>query len=142
MESRTSYCSLGAIAGPEQVPTVSLDIKEYRHPAIRFDARSGDESDSCRDHPSVHRLEIIDTKEEPDSACKLLTNDRGLMVAVGACEQNTRVTSGGANDDPPFWPTIVRHCRSVLHEVELEDSDKEINRRFVLPHDQGDELEM
>jgi len=126
----------------EQVPTVSLNIQEYCHLSIRLNARGGHESDARRHHARVRRFEIIDTEEEADPAGKLFANDRRLMLAVGACEQNAGATSGGANDDPAFWPAIIRQRRNVLHQLELKDVHKEINCWFVLSDDQGDQLEV
>jgi hypothetical protein len=97
---------------PKQVPTVSLNIQEYCHPSIRLNARGGDESDPRRGHPRVRRFEIINTEEEADPAGKLLANDRCLMIAVGACEQNAGATSGGTNNHPAVWPAIIRQRRN------------------------------
>jgi hypothetical protein len=126
----------------EQVPTVSFNIQEYGHLTIWLDARGGDESDPRSDHPRVRRFKIINTEEKTDPAGKLVANDRRLMLAVGACEQNAGATSGGANDDPAFWPTIIRQRQNVLHELELQDIHKEINCWFVLSHNQGDQFEV
>ena len=126
----------------EQVPTVSFNVQEYGHLAIWLNARGGDESDPRPDHPRVRRFEIINTEEETDPAGELIANDRRLMLAVRACEQNAGATSGGADDDPAFWPTIIRQRRNVLHQLELQDIHKEINCWFVLSHNQGDQLEV
>jgi hypothetical protein len=90
----------------------------------------------------VHHLEIINAKEEADPAGELLANDRRLMLAIGACQQNAGAPTDGANNDPAFRATVVRQRRNVLHELEVQDIDKEIDRRFVLPHNQGDEVEV
>ena len=92
---------------------VSLDIQEYRHLSIRFNARGGDEPDARSDHPRVHRFEIINAEEETDP-------------------------TGGANNDPAFWATVIRQRRNVFHEFELQDIQKEIDRWFVLSDNQGD----
>lgn len=136
------FSAIRLSCAPKQVPTITLNIEEYRHPSIRLNARCGNESDALRDHPGVHRFEIIHTEEETDSACKLVANDRLLMLSVGQREQNAGATSGGTNNDPAFWPAIIRQGRNVLHELELQDSHKEINCWFVLSHNQGDQLEI
>ena len=63
-------------------------------------------------------------------------------VAIGACEQNTGTTADGANNDPALRATIIRQRRNVLHELELQDLHKEIDRWFVLPYNQGNQFEM
>lgn len=132
----------GATCAPKQVPTVALDIQEYRHPSIRLNARGGNESDARSDHPGVHHFEIINAKEETDPAGKLFSNDRRLMLAIGAREQNAGAATDGTNNDPTFRATVIRQRWNVLHELELQDIHKEIDRRFVLPHNQGDEIEL
>jgi hypothetical protein len=134
--------AIGAVCAPKQVPTVSFDIQEYCHLSIRLNARGGDESDTRSDHPRVRRFKIINAEEETDPAGELLANDRRLMLAVGACEQNASSTSDGTNNDPPFWPTIIRQRRNVFHELELQDIHKEINCWIVISHNQGDQFEL
>jgi hypothetical protein len=126
----------------KQVPTVSLNIQEYCNLSIRLNARGGHESDARRHHARVRRFEIINTEEETNPAGELVANDRRLMLTVGAREQNAGATSGGTNDDPAFWPTIIRQRRNVLYQLELQDVHKEINCWLVLSHDQGDQLEV
>jgi hypothetical protein len=126
----------------QQVPTVSLDVQEYCHLSIGLDARGADESDPGRDHPCVCCLEIVDTEEQADTAGELLADDRHLMLAVRACEQNAGPASGGTNNDPAFWPAIVRQRRDVFYELELQDAYEEINCRVVLSNDQGNQLEV
>jgi hypothetical protein len=133
---------LDATCAPEQVPTVALNIQEYRHLSIRLNARGGNESDARSDHPRVHHFEIINAKKETDPAGKLPTNDGGLMLAIGACEQNAGAAISGANNDPAFRAAVIRQRRNVLHKLELQDIDKEIDRRFVLVHNQGDKLKV
>lgn len=133
---------IGAVCAPQQVPTVSFDIQEYCHVSIGLNARGGNESYPRSDHPLVRHFEVINAEEEPDPAGKLLANDGRLMLAIGACEQNASGTSDGTNNDPPFWPTIIRQRRNVFHELELQDIHKEVNCWFVVSHNQGDQLEL
>ena len=37
---------------------------------------------------------------------------------------------------------VIRQRRSILHEIELEDIHEEVDRRLVLAHNQGDEMEV
>ena len=62
-------------------------------------------------------------------------------ATIRACEQNAGATTDGANNDPAFRATVIRQRRNVLHELELQDIHKDIDRRLVLSH-QGDELEV
>jgi hypothetical protein len=132
----------GATCGPKEVPAVSLKIQEYGHLSIWLNTRGGDEADARSDHPRVHHFEIVDAKEEPDSAGKLLANDRRLMLAIGACEQDAGASTDGTNDDPAFRATVIRQRRNVFHEFELQDIHEEVDRWVVVSDNQGDEVEV
>lgn len=90
----------------------------------------------------MSRVEIIDTEKEADPAGELLANDRSLMLTVGTCEQNAGDTSGGTDNYPAFWATVIRKRRHVLHEVELQHSYKEIDCGLVLSHNKRNQLEV
>jgi hypothetical protein len=126
----------------QQVPPVSLNIQKDGDLSIRLNARGGDEPDPGLYHPRVRLVEIIDSQEETDPAGKLLANDRRLVLAVGACEQNAGNGPSGTNDDPSLRPPIIRQRWNVLDELELQDVHKEIDCRFVLSDDQRDQLEL
>ena len=128
--------------GSKQVPAISLEIQEDRDLPVCLDACGGDESDARGCHPRVCRFEIIDAQEEPDSAGELLAHGGRLTLAIGAREQKARTAAAWANDDPSLRPAIVRQRWNVLDQLELQDIDEEIDCRFVLAHDQGDEVEM
>jgi hypothetical protein len=90
----------------------------------------------------MHHFEIVNAKEETDPPGKLVSDYRRLIVAIGAREQNAGAPADRPNNHPAFRATVVRQRRSVLHELELQDIDKEIDRRLVLSHNQGDEIEV
>jgi hypothetical protein len=141
-EANRNCTNLARCGGPNQVPPVPLNVQKDRHLPVRLDARGGNKPYARSDHSRVHHFEIINPKEETDPSAKLFANDRRLTLAIGARKQNTGATTGGTNNDPAFRATVVRERRSVLHELELQSVYKKIDRRLVLPHDQGDELEM
>lgn len=133
---------LGAGRATKQVPTVSLNIQEYRHLSIRLNTRSGDEPDARGAHPRVRRFEIINAQEETDPPGTLLAHGRQLTFAIGAREQNAGSTADRTNNDPALRATVIRQRRNVLHELELQNIHKEVDRGFILPHNQGNQLEM
>jgi hypothetical protein len=90
----------------------------------------------------MHRFEIINAKEETDPPGKLHSDYRRLILAIGAREQNAGAAADRPNNHPAFRATVVRQRRNVLHELELQDIHKEVNRRLVLTHNQGDEIEV
>lgn len=90
----------------------------------------------------MRRFEIINTEEKTNPSGKLITNDRRLMLAIGACEKNTGAAPGGSNNDPAFWSAIICQRRNVLYKIEPQDIHKEINCWLVLSHDQSDQFEV
>jgi hypothetical protein len=126
----------------KQIPAVPFNIQEYRDLSIGFDAWCGEKLDARPDHPRVHRIEVIDAKEETDPAGKLVSNDCRLTLAIGAREQNASVTTGGTDDDPTLRAAVIRQRRNILYEIEPEDIHEEVDRWLVLAHNQGDEMEV
>jgi hypothetical protein len=90
----------------EEIPTVPLEVKEYRDLPIGLETWCREELDTRRDHSLVGRLEIINSQEQSDPASEPFADDPGLTVAVSACEENTGRTPARSNDNPA--PALTR----------------------------------
>ncbi len=59
-------------------------------------------------HPSSRRLEVVDTKEQSDSARVLSTDRIGLPLAVCLGEQQPGLSARRSDDNPTLGTSIVR----------------------------------
>ena len=132
----------GSAGGSEQVPAVAFNIQEHRHLSIWLGPWRCNEAYARGEHARVRRVEVIHPEKETDPARELIPDDRLLMLPVGAREQNPRAASPRPNDDPALRPAIVGQRRNVLHELELQDVDEEIDRRLILSNHQRDQLDL
>ena len=78
----------------EEIPTVTGNVEEDRDPAVRLGARLANERHPGFGHRSVRDTEVIDTKEEPDSAGCLVPNGRELAFSVRVSEEETSTRLG------------------------------------------------
>jgi hypothetical protein len=128
--------------GTEEVPSVSLEVDKHGYPSVGFDSRRGDEFDAGSEHPFVRRREVTHPQEEADATRKLLPDDPYLKVPVRASQQDAGRGAAGSHDDPALGAAVVRERRLVFHEIEPQHAHEEIDRRFVLSNDEGNELEV
>jgi len=134
--------SLAPRVWSEQIPAVALEIEEYRHAAVWLIARWRDEPHAGSGHALEGRLEIIDPQEHADAPCELLSDDLGLLVAVGTREENARLASVGPDHDPSFRPAIIGQRRRVFDQFELQDIDEETASGVVVADHQRHEREV
>src|SRR5580700_6514883 len=107
--------------GTYEVPAIAGDVEEDRHPAVRFVARLGGELDAGRRHPPVRGVEVLDLQEEADAPGDLVTDGRGLALAVRAGQQDARLGAGRPDDDPALRLAALRRQRGrVLYQVESQ----------------------
>jgi hypothetical protein len=104
--------------------------------------RRRDESHARCDHALIGGLEVVHAEEQPNATSELLADDAGLVIAVSAREEDTRLASPGSHDDSALWATIVRQRRRVFHQRELKHVNEEVDRGVVVPHHEGDEFEI
>ena len=128
--------------GTEKVPAIAFEVQEYRDFPVRLNTGRRHKLNSSRNHPLVRSPEVVDAQEEPNAAGELLSDDRVLMIAVGACEQNAGRPAARSNDNPTLGAAIVRQCRPVFHEIEAQAVHEKVDRRVVLAHDEGHALKV
>ena len=127
---------------PEQVPSIPLEIEEHGNPPVRLGARLAHEPHARVRQSRMAGIEVFHAQEEADTTGELPTDRLRLRFTVRAREPLACRRSRRTNNDPPLGATVVRAGRRILDEVKAEHSDKEVDRRVVLPHDEGNELEM
>jgi hypothetical protein len=86
--------------------------------------------------------EVVHPQEEPGPPGVLPSDDRSLLVAVGARQQDAGGRTLWSNDDPPLWPAIVGRRSSVLDELEADAVDEKGDRLVVVIDDERDEFEI
>jgi hypothetical protein len=94
-------------AWAEQIPAVAGDVAKNDHASVRLGTRRGDELDAGGPHPFVRGIEVIDPEEEADPARDLVTDCGGLTITVGTGEQDARLGTRWADDDPPLRAPVV-----------------------------------
>src|SRR5215204_438482 len=94
------------------------------------------------EHPPPSYLEVVDTKEQPDSTCVLAADGIDLSLAVGLSEEQSGLRLRRSNDDPTLRTSIVRGRRRVLYEVESQCVDEEFDGVVVVLHDQRGVLDV
>src|SRR5580704_14173249 len=105
--------------GTYEVPAIAGDVEEDGHPAVRLVARLGDERHAGRRHPPVRGVEVLDLQEKADAPADLVTDGRGLALAVRTGQQDARFGARRPDDDPALRPADLRRQRGrVLHQVE------------------------
>ncbi len=87
----------------EKVPPVTGDVEEDRDTAVRLGARFTNERDPSSRHPSVRRVEVVDTEKEPDPAGCLVADGCHLAFSVCTSEEKTRLRSGRGGRPPTAW---------------------------------------
>ena len=102
------------LEGSQEVPPVTGDVEEDRDTAVRFGARFTNERDPSSRHPSVRRVEVVDTEKESDPAGCLVADGCHLAFSVCTSEEKTRLRSGRADDHPPLGPAVVGGGGGVL----------------------------
>jgi hypothetical protein len=128
--------------GTEEVPPVPFQIQEHGEPSVWFVSRRRNDLDAVGHQTLVGCLEIIDAEEHADASGELPAGDALLLHTIGSREQNASVCSHRSNDDPSLRPTIVGPRGRIFDEFELEDVDKEPDRRVIVPDHQRDKFEM
>ena len=128
--------------GAEEIPPVTRDVEEDRDPTVRFGARLSNERDSRLDHPLIRGVEVIDAKEESDSAGDLLPDRHGLAFPVRPSEEDARLRAGRPDDHPALGAPVVGERRRVLHEVEPECSGEELDSWVVLINDHRNQVDL
>ena len=98
----------------KQVPVVARNVDEHRDAPIRLLPRLRHELDAGAAHSRVSGVEVVDAQEEADPTRELSSHDGLLLSAVGACQQNARLGTRWANDDPAFWASVVRERRRIF----------------------------
>ena len=88
------------------------------------------------EHPSLSSLEVVDTKEQPDSTCVLVADGIDLSIAVGLGEEQAGLRLRRSDDDPTLRTSIVRGRRRVLDEIEPQCIDEEADGVVVVLDDQ------
>jgi hypothetical protein len=94
------------------------------------------------EHPPTSRVEVVDTKEQTDSACKLVADGIEFSLAVRLGEKQSRLRLGRSDDDPTLRTSIVRCRRRVLDEVEPQCVDEESDGVVVVLDDERDVLDV
>src|ERR1700747_2396236 len=119
--------------GTYEVPAVAGDVEEDGHPAVGLVARLGGEFPAGRRHPPVRGVKVLDLQEEADPPGDLVTDGRGLALAVGAGQQDARLGAGRPDDDPALRPAALRRPRGrVLRQLEPERLGEEPYALVVL----------
>jgi hypothetical protein len=71
-----------------------------------------------------------------------MANRRSLRVPVCAGEQDPGLRAGRADHHPALRTPVIRERRRVLHELEAEHSDEEVDRLVVVVDDDGHLLQI
>jgi hypothetical protein len=101
---------------PKQIPAISLEIEEHRHPTVRLVPWGGHERHARSCHSSIGCVEVLDSQEEADAPGELTASDCRLLFAVRPCEQNPGCGSWRTNDNPAFRTTVVGERRGILDQ--------------------------
>jgi hypothetical protein len=109
----------------EQIPPITLAIEKHGDLPVGLHGRRADEDDSGIQHPTIRRIEIVDSEEEADSPAKLATDDRRLFLSVRSSEQDSGDAAEGPHHHRTFRPAVVRERWKVFDELELDDVDEE-----------------
>lgn len=129
--------------GPSQeIPAVSFEIQKHGNPTVWFVARRRHELDPSCDHALIRSVEIINAQEQSDSTGELLAYDAGLVVAIGTRQQNACFGPLGTDNDPALRAPVIGKRRGIFDEPELQNIHKETDGGVVVPHDEGDQLEI
>ena len=128
------------LSGADQIPAVAGEVEEDGDPAVRLRARSDDEFHTIGRHSFEGLIEVVHTQEEPDPSGDLIPETGSLFVSVGLRQQNSRLASGRAYDDPSFRSSVVRDRGGILYQIESELFDEELNRRVVSLDDERHKL--
>jgi hypothetical protein len=99
-------------------------VEEHGKAALGLVARLLNELDAMVEHPSRSCLEVVDTKEQPNSTCVLAADGIDLSLAVGLSEEQPGLRLRRSDDNPTLRTAIVRGRRRVLNEVEPNASTK------------------
>lgn len=119
----------------EEVPFVPCEVKEHGNTAVGLIARLRDELDAMVEHPPPSRLEVVDPKEQADSARVLATDGVDLVLAVCCSEEQPGLCPRRFDNDPTLRTSIVRRCRRVLNQVEAQCVDEEPDGVVVVLND-------
>jgi hypothetical protein len=90
----------------------------------------------------VGRVEVVDTKKEPDSVSCLIGDGCSLAFSICTSKAKTRLRSRRADDYPPLGPPVVGERRRVLDEVEAEYTGEERDGGVVLVNDHGNQVNL
>jgi hypothetical protein len=120
----------------EEVPFVPCKVKEHGNSAVGLIARFRDKLDAVVEHPPPSRLEVVDPKEQADSACVLASDSVNLVLAVCCGQEQPGLCPRRFDDDPTLRTSIVRRCRRVLDQVESQCVDEEPDGAVVVLDDQ------
>lgn len=126
----------------EKVPAVPRKVEEHGEPSVPFISRFRDELNAVIEHSLHHRIEVVNTQKQPDSACELTPDRISLLIAIGPCEHQTFTSSGRLDDHPALRTTIVGIRRRVLTQLEAQAVDEEPDRLVVVLHDERHVLDV
>lgn len=91
----------------QQVPPIAGDVEEHSDAPVGLGAWRGHELHPSGHHPLVGGVEVVHPKEEPDAVGDLIPDDSGLRAAIGTGEQDARLGTGRADNDPPLRSAVV-----------------------------------
>src|SRR5581483_2068346 len=106
-------------------------IQKYSDPPIRLVARCRNDPHTGRRQVLVRCFEIVYAEEQSNAPGELLADDSRLLLAISACQENAGLAADRPDHDPPLVPPVVWLRRRVLHELKLQDIDKESNGAVV-----------
>ena len=81
-------------------------------------------------------------QEEPHPPGRLVPDRGGLLRAVRPGQQQAGRGARRPDHHPPLGPSVVRLGGGVLHQLEAERADEELDGRVILGDDEGDEAQV
>ena len=94
------------------------------------------------EHPTSGCVEVVDAKEQPDSASVLVADRIDLSPALGLSEQEPGQRVRWPDDDPTLRTAVVRGRWRVFDEVETQCVNEESDRVVVVVDDQRGVLDV
>ena len=138
----SSNVRLGASVWPKQIPPIAFEVTEHGDAPIRFRSRRGDKLHSRGQQPRVGRIKISNAEEQAYPTGELSSDNRRLLVTVGAGEKHAGLRTARAHDDPTLRSPVIGRRRHVFDQLEFQHVDKECNRRIIIAYNERYEFKM
>ena len=93
----------------EEIPQVAPGIPEHADAAVGLVADRPNHVAARVLDAGQGAVEVLDAQEQPDPAGELAADEGGLLVTIGAGEDESSAAVGRLYDDPPLRAPVGRH---------------------------------